>query len=152
MELVLKRDKNKSTELSTIGQLYIDNIYFCDTLEDTDRGLISTMSLEEISKIKIKGITAIPKGKYKITLDIVSPRFSTKSAYKSIEGKLPRLLNVPGYEGILIHIGNYPKDTDGCILVGKYSSKDMISSSTIWFNKLYEKLKESKDDIYITIE
>ena len=142
MELRLKR--NHKLNDYTIGDLYIDNIFYCNTLEDTDRGLTSSMTKQEIDTIKIKGKTAIPTGKYKITLDIISPRFSNSSLYKSIDGKLPRLLNVPGFDGILIHIGNTPKDTDGCILVGYNKIKGQVLNSKDTFNDLYTKLLEAK--------
>lgn len=142
MELRLER--NHKLNDYTIGDLYIDNIFYCNTLEDTDRGLTSSMTEQEINKIKIKGKTAIPTGKYKITLDIISPRFSNSSLYKSIDGKLPRLLNVPGFDGILIHIGNTPKDTDGCILVGYNKIKGQVLNSKDTFNDLYTKLLEAK--------
>lgn len=142
MELKLKRNYKLSDY--TIGDLYINNIFYCNTLEDTDRGLNSSMTKQEIDTIKIKGKTAIPTGKYKITLDIISPRFSNSSLYKSIDGKLPRLLNVPGFDGILIHIGNTPKDTDGCILVGYNKIKGQVLNSKDTFNDLYIKLLEAK--------
>ena len=142
MELRLKR--NHKLNNYTIGDLYIDNVFYCNTLEDTDRRLTSSMTEQEINKIKIKGKTAIPTGKYKITLDIISPRFSNSSLYKSIDGKLPRLLNVPGFDGILIHIGNTPKDTDGCILVGYNKIKGQVLNSKDTFNDLYTKLLEAK--------
>ena len=152
MKLYIKRYK---TPDYTIGKLYIDGKYFCDTLEDIDRGLNSSMSKEEILKIKQKGITAIPTGTYNITLNIISPRFSKVNQYKDIDGKLPRLLNVPGFEGILIHIGNTAKDTDGCILVGENKVKGQVINSTVTFKKLYKILKEVSDnneEITITIE
>lgn len=143
MNLILNR-KFKGTEY-TIGDLFIDGVFFCNTLEDTDRGLTKSMSESEIAKIKIKGITAIPTGTYNIDLNTVSPRFKSSKLYTSIEGKLPRLDPVPGFAGVLIHIGNYPKDTDGCILVGNNSVKGQITNSTSTFNSLYMKLKEAKN-------
>jgi len=74
MKLTLKRIAKK--EKYTIGKLYIDDVYFCDTCEDTDRGMKQTMPLTEIKKLKIPGETAIPTGTYKITLDVQSPKFS----------------------------------------------------------------------------
>ncbi|MDR1090100.1 MAG: DUF5675 family protein [Prevotella sp.] len=148
MKLVLKRIEK--TGQYTIGKLYIDGVYFCDTLEDTDRGLVQNMSLTEIALKKIKGETAIPTGIYKITLDVVSPKYSTRDAYTFCGGRLPRLLNVPGYDGILIHIGNYPKDTEGCLLVGKNNVNGAVMESTATFKKLYETLL--KDRYNLTIE
>lgn len=138
----------------TIGKLYIDGVYFCDTLEDTDRGLTSSMSPSEIAKIKVKSETAIPTGTYEVVMNVVSPKYSAdkyKKQYSFCDAKLPRLLDVPGYEGILIHIGNYPKDTDGCILVGKNTVKGAVMDSTNTFTALYAKLKESVGKITIEI-
>lgn len=130
----------------TIGHLYIDGSYFCDTLEDKDRGLDSSMSVDSINRIKVHGTTAIPTGTYNITLDVVSPRFSTKSFYKNVcDGKLPRLLNVKGFEGILIHAGNTDKDSAGCLLVGANKVKGQVINSRETFEKLYKVLKESRD-------
>ena len=150
MNLELKRIGLSQTY--TIGKLYIDGTYFCDTIEDVDRGLLQTMSESEINKIKVKGETAIPKGTYTINMNRVSPRFSKVKQYDFIQGKLPYLESVPGYEGILIHIGNTAKDTDGCILVGKNDVVGKVTNSTFWFGELIKKLKSTKDKITITIK
>lgn len=141
-----------SRDLYTISRLFVDGVYLCDVLQDTNRGLKSDMSLEEISKIKIKGKTAIPKGTYEVTLNVTSPRFGSKKQYAFCEGKLPRLLNVPGFEGVLIHIGNTPEDTDGCLLVGFNKVKGQVVNSTSAFLKLYSVLSQAKDRIFITLE
>lgn len=137
----------------TIGKLYIDDKYFCDTLEDTDRGLTDIMPLAEILKIKKPSETAIPSGTYNITLDVVSPRFSTKTFYQQVcNGKLPRLLNVKGFDGVLIHSGNTEKDSSGCILVGQNKVKGKVINSQETFKKLYKILKDYWDkDKSITI-
>lgn len=101
MELLLRRIARRSSY--TIGKLYVDGAYFCDTLEDTDRGLDQSWGEAEILAQKIAGETAIPTGTYEVTLSVVSPRFGKKSAYAFCEGKLPRLLHVPGFEGVLMH-------------------------------------------------
>lgn len=150
MELTLKRIAKKATY--TIGKLYIDGTYFCDTLEDTDRGLDQSMDLQTILSKKKKGITAIPTGTYHITLDVVSPKYSKRSAYNFCQGKVPRLLDVPGYDGILIHIGNYPKDTEGCILVGYNTQVGAVLNSTTTFKNFYAIIKEHKNDLKITIK
>lgn len=149
MKLELKRIAKQTGY--TIGKLYVDGDYFCDTLEDEDRGLMQDMSLKQIERIKIPGKTAIPEGTYEVTMDVVSPKYSQRKVYDFCEGKLPRLLNVPGYEGILIHIGNYPKDTDGCILVGKNTAKGAVMESTGTFWKLYDLMKSAKEPITIKI-
>ena len=127
----------------TIGKLYVDNQYVCDTLEDTDRGLKQTDSLSSIQKKKVYGQTAIPTGTYSITLNVISPKFKDRSWAKFCNGKLPRLLNVPGYDGVLIHVGNKPEDTLGCILVGYNKIKGQLINSTEAFKKLYSVLSKS---------
>ena len=85
-------------------------------------------------------------------LGVKSPRFSQKTQYKAIGGYLPRLVNVPAFDGVLIHIGNTANDTEGCILVGRNTKVGMVLKSTETFYKLYSVLQDAKDDIYITIE
>ena len=148
----LKLDRYYKGPNYTIGRLYIYGEYFCDTLEDVDRGLLQSMSLEEINSLKVYGETAIPRGTYKITLDVQSPKYKNRNQYKFCKGYLPRLLEVPGYDGILIHIGNYIKDTYGCILVGENKVKGQVINSTATFKKLYNILITSKDDLEIEIE
>ena len=153
-ELELLLERVKRSETYTIGRLYINGVYFCDTLEDKDRGLKSSMSLSSIKNIKIKGETSIPTGTYEVDMNTVSPKYSQdkyKKSYGKYDAKIPRLLNVPGFDGILIHIGNFITDTDGCILVGKDSGKGTLVSSTITFDKLYPILKEASK-IKITIK
>lgn len=135
----------------TIGKLYLNDKYFCDTLEDTDRGLKSTMSVEEIEKIKVYSQTAIPTGTYKIDMNTVSPKFKDRVWAKPYNGKLPRLINVKGYSGVLIHVGNKPEDTLGCILVGENKVKGQVINSTATFNKLMTELNKD-NNIELTIE
>ncbi len=151
MKLVLKRINNQDNYCE--GKLYIDGIYQCDAIEDTDRGLTSEMSVAEIQSKKVYGETAIPKGTYQITLDVVSPKFKDRGWARFCDGKLPRLMDVPGFEGVLIHVGNDPvKDSLGCILVGTKNKDGYIINSTATFRKVYEKLQEATDQITITIE
>lgn len=104
INLEVRRVKKESDY--TIGQLFVNGEYFCDTLED------------EIRQVKVMHETAIPAGTYKVTLER-SPRF------KRI---LPLLHNVPGFTGILIHSGNTDKHTSGCILVGKSTGSTLVNS------------------------
>lgn len=143
MNLNLKRKNFADTY--TLGNLFVDGKYFCDTLEDKDRGFDDSMSLDNINSKKIYGKTAIPKGTYEITLDVVSPKFKDRTWAKFCNGKLPRLINVKGYEGVLIHVGNKAEDTLGCILVGQNATNGSINSSTDTFKKLYELLQDSKN-------
>ena len=117
MEILVKRIAKKPKY--TIGKMYIDGQYICDTLEDTDRGLNQNMSLEEIKNKKVYGETAVPTGTYKVDMNTVSPKFKSRTWAKPYGGKLPRLVLVPGYDGVLIHPGNKAEDTLGCILVGE---------------------------------
>lgn len=154
MELKLKRIAKKNGY--TIGRLSINGKYFCDTLEDSDRGLDSSMSLDELKRKKLAHITAIPTGRYQVTMDIISPRLSKSNFYKKYGGgRVPRLLNVPAFEGILIHCGNTAKDTDGCILVGKNSKVGMVLDSKITYSNLYPLLEAAykhNERIFITVE
>lgn len=130
----------------TIGKLEIDGEYFCETIEDKDRGLTQEMDSSEIANIKVKHQTAIPTGTYVVTLKVQSPKYSQRSQYDFCKGYLPRLLDVPGFDGILIHIGNKHEDSSGCILVGENKVKGQVINSTATFKKLYEKLKEASDN------
>lgn len=137
----------------TIGRLLVDGKCFCDTLEDADRGLTDAMTKEEIKSKKLKSITAIPTGVYYITLGVVSPKFGNDPYYKDVcGGRLPRLMGVKGFEGVLIHCGNTAKDTDGCVLVGENKVKGQVIKSKETFRKLYPLLKEAwTSDRIITI-
>ena len=142
MELKLIR-KYRKTDY-TIGILYINNKYFCEILEDTDRGLKDSMSLEEIKKIKIKDQTCIPYGKYQILMTY-SPK------YKKI---MPLVNNVKGFEGIRIHSGNTNKDTSGCLLPGFNKIKGQVINSRETFNKLYSLIQtatNNKENVTIEI-
>lgn len=144
MEIVIDRKYKKQSY--TIGKLFINGQFFSNTLEDADRGLDDSMSLSKILELKKPSITAIPKGTYKITLDVVSPRFGFQPFYKEVcNGKLPRLLNVKGFEGVLIHCGNTAQDSSGCILVGTNSEKGKVCNSKDTFKKLYSILKETNN-------
>lgn len=150
MELVLERKWKKSDY--TIGILLIDNKKFCEVIEDKDRGLKDSMTTEQIKLIKKPNITAIPTGTYDVTLDVFSSKFGNIPFYKKVcNGKLPRLLNVKGFEGILIHCGNTQLDTSGCLIVGENKVKGKVINSKITFEKLYNILKNSKDKITIKI-
>ena len=150
MELLLKRIARRDSY--TIGKLYVNGSYFCDTLEDKDRGLDQSLPICVNRAKKMKGKTAIPVGKYRVTLDVKSERFGKKQQYAACSGKLPRLVNVPAFDGVLIHIGNTSADTEGCILVGRNKVVGAVLQSTEIFWKLYDVLQSAKDTIYIKIE
>lgn len=159
MKIIVDRKYKKDTY--TISNLFIDNKWFCNVVEDKDRNLDSSMSVEQIKKIKdVNGnginddaITAIPRGIYKVTLDVVSPRFSKKDYYKNFcKGKLPRLLNVKGFDGVLIHCGNSAKDSAGCLIVGFNKIKGGVIDSKKAFESLYKELLKDKDNITLEIK
>ena len=154
MRLTLQRIAKKETY--TIGRLYVDGIYVCDTVEDKDRGLKSHHTLEQIKKVKVYGETAIPMGTYTIDMDKVSPKFIGRSWAKPYGGKIPRLRSVPGFEGILIHPGNTAADCLGCILVGINDKVGRVSDSQKTFKRLMDDYlvpaHERGDTITITIQ
>ena len=130
----------------TISRLYVNGELFgCNTLEDTDRGLRQDMQLEEIKKKKVYGQTAIPRGSYECV-------YTYSNRFKKM---LPLLKDVPGFDGIRIHSGNSAKDTEGCILVGLNLKKGMVLNSREWTNKLVSKMKEAwnrKERVIIVIK
>lgn len=143
MELRVERKWKK--EGYTIGRLYVNGAFECNTLEDKDRGLKQSMPIDKIKEVKIAAVTAIPTGHYKIRMDIVSPKYSLKPWYitNCHGGKMPRIMDVPGYSGVLIHPGNTAQDSDGCILVGVNDVSGMVTNSKNTFLKLYNKLWEA---------
>lgn len=142
MNIVLKRVALKDTY--TIGKLYIDGKYFCDTLEDKVRD-INKNGVFDNGEVKIKGKTAIPYGTYNI-IWAYSPRFKRFT---------PRLQNVNSFEGVLIHSGNTHEDTEGCILVGQNKQVGKVLNSRDTVNKLYpliENAYKNNEKVTITIE
>lgn len=137
MNLKLVRIALKDTY--TIGKLYVDGVYFCDTIEDKDRGLDDSMTVREILNKKVKGETAIPTGHYNIEITY-SPK------YKRM---MPLLIGVKGYSGIRIHSGNTSKDTEGCLLVGKNTKVGMVTESRNTYQRLFAMMQGQKN---ITID
>ena len=131
MELRLER-KYRSSKYC-IDKLYINGKYFSDALEDPDRGLTDSMSLEEIKKIKVKGNTCIPYGTYNVTITY-SPRFKKN---------LPLFNNVKGFDGIRIHSGNTPQDTEGCLLLGFNRVKGQVVDSRVTVSKFITQMQQA---------
>jgi hypothetical protein len=129
MELKLVREE--LTSESSIGRLYLNGAFECFTLED------------RVRPVKVKGSTAIPYGHYEVIVSF-SQRF---------QRPLPLLLNVPNFDGIRIHVGNEPQNTEGCILVGTEKSLNRISHSQDAFDKLFIQLQAAakKEKIFIEI-
>lgn len=153
MNIKLKRVAKKPTY--TIGKLYINGEYFCDTIEDKDRGLDKSMSIEDIKKKKVYAETAIPTGTYEVTTNIVSPKYSKKPTYmKMCGGRVPRILDVPGFDGVLIHTGNTQKDSMGCIIIGMNKVVGKVVNSIETFKKLFPIIDAAckKEKVTLTIE
>lgn len=154
MKILLERIANvkRGNRAYCIGHLYIDDEYFCDTIEDIDRGLSYELSIEENKKLKIKSQTAIPVGTYAVVMNVVSGKFVQKEYYKKFcQGKLPRLLNVKAFEGILMHRGITEASSAGCIILGYNKVVGQVVDSQKAFEKVYNKLKTAKSPITITI-
>lgn len=151
MKLTIKRTITRNSY--TLGKLYVDGVYFCDTLEDKDRGLTQNMSTEQIKSMKVPGETAVPKGTYRVTLDVVSPKFSKYPFYmETCGGKLPRLIDVKGYDGVLIHVADGPKRdslVQGCIGIGNLSAEEYLMNGKKVFAELYNKLKGNNIELEI---
>ena len=112
----------------TIGSMFVNGEYFSDTLEDKVRDLNKDGDLDDAGEGKVYAETAIPYGEYEVVVKH-SPKFKRM---------LPRLLNVPHFEGILIHRGNTAKDSAGCILVGENKVKGKVINSTQYEVKITE--------------
>ena len=144
MKLRLERRWPKATY--TIGVLFIDGIRYCETLEDRDRGLKQTDPLLYIQQRKIAGETAIPKGTYEVAMNVTSPKYAGVAWYYNFcRGKMPRLKDVPGFDGILIHPGTNALDTKGCILVGKNTKVGKLTDSRACFQEVYKLMKSASD-------
>lgn len=121
MKIELLRDARVLN--ATLGKLFVDGVYRCETLEDVVR-----------AGPKIHGQTAIPAGEYKVIVNI-SNRFKRP---------LPLLLDVPGFEGVRIHPGNTAADTEGCILVGRGRDRNIVTDSRAAFGPLFNDIVEAK--------
>lgn len=144
MDLNLKLERKWKKEKYTIGNLYVNGVFFSNVLEDTVRGLRQDMTPEEIKKIKIHGQTAIPSGRYEIRVTL-SARFRRQ---------LPILLNVPGYAGVRIHSGNTDANTEGCLLPGKNDRVGQVSNSRATMAALQKQIEEAiyqNSKVYIEI-
>lgn len=154
MEVLVYRKYKKPDY--TVGRMSIDGTFICNTMEDVDRGLDDGMQDWMIRNKKIPNVTAIPTGRYKIDMDTVSPKFSKYPFYMEVcQGKLPRIKNVRGFDGILIHCGVDHSNSSGCILVGMNTQVGKLTNSKETFKKIYALMKEAHDKgetIYITIE
>lgn len=123
----------------TVGRMYVNGIFFGNTLEDAVR------DIAEDGTGKVYGKTAIPAGRYRVVY-WYSPKFKRR---------MPRLLDVPHFDGILIHAGNTAGDTLGCILVGLNTKKGMLTSSRHYSDTLNHRCEladRQNEEIWITIQ
>lgn len=127
MKLKLERDLCSKT--CSIGDLYVDDVWECHTLEDVVREVDGV----PVKGWKIHGDTAIPRGTYPVTITY-SERFKRD---------LPLLGNVEGFSGVRIHPGNTSADTEGCILVGRTKTDKSIGESRAAFKELYDKIEDA---------
>ena len=139
MKLELTRIALRDTY--TIGKLYVDGVYFCDTLKDKVRD-INKNGIFDNGETKVHGRTAIPYGKYEVVW-AYSQRFKRYT---------PRLLNVKSFAGVLIHAGNSHEDTDGCILLGQNKVTGKVINSKEFVNKLYPIIKNACQKGKVEIE
>lgn len=128
----------------TIGKMEIDGKYFCDTLEDTDRGLRKDMPLDYLKHAKVYGVTAIPTGTYEV-------KWTYSAKYRRY---MPQIMNVPAYEGIRIHSGNTDKDTLGCILLGENKVVGKVINSRATCDRFYNIVEQAcrAEKVTITIQ
>ena len=141
----LKLIRFKKAKGYTAGKLYVEGKFFCFTIEDEDRGLDQSMSLAQIAKIKIPGVTAIPTGRYEVAYTY-SNRF---------QRFMLQILEVPGYSGIRIHVANSAKDVEGCVGVAYEDSSDGFagdSKKAVAALDLVLKAATKVSKCYITIQ
>ena len=117
----------------TIGTLFMDGIYLCETVEDKVRDLNKDGDLDDPGEGKVYAQTAIPYGLYKLDLTM-SPKFTRL---------LPIVLNVKDFVGIRIHRGNSADDSAGCILPGENKVKGGVIHSTEYEMKIVERMLQA---------
>lgn len=138
MELVLTR--YKLDPKFTLGFITVNGNFECFTCEDPVREIPG----QPVKAWKVQDDTAIPYGRYEVQVTF-SPKFGRM---------LPLLLQVPGFEGIRIHSGNYAKDTSGCILPGQVVLPNGVGKSLLAFNHLYAQILNADhrdDQVWITV-
>lgn len=156
MKITLKRNYKKDGY--TIGSITIDGEFICNSLEDKDYGLKKDTPVATIKSVKAAHprAVAIPAGTYEISVRYYRGFADSHPWYKSTscKGKIPCLLNVPGYSGILIHCGTCAGHTSGCILVGYNTIKGGLTNSKEAFIKICDMIMaaaKKKEKIYIEI-
>lgn len=137
------------------GFLQLRGVRLCDTLEPPCGGLSVPCSVEDVQRAKKAGFRAIPYGRYLVEL-MPSGRFSGRAFYRSLGGLLPRLQDVCGFSGVLIHCGNTSADTQGCILVGRKVGRCVLGDSRKTFEVLMRSVflpaRKSGESVWLTVE
>ena len=134
-----------------ISHVYIDGKYSHDTIEDYDRGLLQTMTKEQVARLKVYGKTAIPTGTYTLRMDVPSTTFGRKAYYHDLcvwtkpngtklHGCVPRFDPVVGFSGVLMHTGNTEDDSLGCVIVGRNTQVGRVTDSRATFSRIYPHL------------
>ena len=145
--MLLEVNRKEFYEDRTIGGLYINGHWGYFVLEDVDRQRVAHdgSTLIWASYLKIPKETAIPRGKYKLTI-------SWSNRFRRL---MPHILDVPDFTGIRIHIGNYPGDTEGCPIIGKerdVKTNNLLRSKEA-FDEFFAQLESwlIKEDVWIEI-
>ena len=152
LELLVER--HEYGESYTMGKMWVAGMLFGDTIEPKSRHLTNSMPLSEIKAKKVYGATAIPCGRYRLEWR-VSPSLKNRSYAKGYDGKFPYLVNVPGWDGVMIHPFNYGPESKGCISVGEYYKPGAIMRATQGYKDLMDYYLvpafRRGQEIYITI-
>lgn len=152
LELLVER--NLFGDTYTMGRFYVDGMPFGDTIEPCSLHLSNSMPLEEIKAKKVYGKTAIPMGRYKLSLE-VSPSLKGRSYAKKYGGKFPYLVDVPCWNSVMIHPFNRGSESRGCISVAEYLSPGVVKNATKGYQDLMDfylvPAFERGQDVYITI-
>lgn len=146
-DLELKLERIATNLSYTVGHLYVNDEYFCDVIENPDRGLRQEMGQNAILEKKKEGKAAIPIGRYKIAMDVKSPKFSQIAYYKSFcDGMVPRLVGIPGFEGILMVVGSDVTSSGGSLVLGYNRVRaKVVDSQTLWEKLMKQHLLPAKD-------
>lgn len=139
MKVLLDRKWKKQTY--TIGRVYIDGVFFSNSMEDKDRGLSQDMSLLDILALKQKSLTAIPTGTYTVMMTY-SPKY---------QRMMPQVMDVPGFDGIRFHSFNTAEDSDGCIGLGMNDKPGWISNSRKTHTEFEKRLRDAGGTCKLTI-
>lgn len=147
-----------------LSKVYVNDKFVCYGLEPFDRGFKSDTSLEVIKYQKSVALNypeskpalrycAIPTGIYDVDLHHINPKYSKHRGYKEFNFECPQVMNVKGFQGVNIHIGNFPQDTRSCLLLGELHTRDngrfSLMLSTENFQKFFRLLRSFKYPVKI---